>query len=217
MPRVPLLGEEPTPLPTSPPTSAPVQATPAPSATTVVTEEVAFPAYWAAGMYQDAEGKWWPAEEVREEVVATVKEHYLEGEALLSDRPETEVLETVSDEMARRYLTGQYLEDWLTYRKRYEETGAFNETTQIVTERTVNIHEFGEEGQTAIVADTVTAAHLLVYDAQTNEWERIDIPQDGILNGTQYLGVVISEVTYDEEDGRWKSSLFIKWIPRPEP
>jgi hypothetical protein len=182
-----------------------------------MTEEVAFPAYWATGMYQDAEGKWWPAEEVREEVVATVKEHYLEGEALLSDRPETEVLETVSDEMAARYQTGEFLENWYTYRKRYEETGAFNETVEIVDERVLNVQEFSEDGERVVVADTYMQAHLLQYNAQTDEWERIAIPADGILDGTQYLGVSVIEMKYDEEDGRWKSSRFIKWIPRPGP
>ncbi len=168
-------------------------------------------------MYQDAAGVWWPAADVREELVATIKAHYRENTAAMGGKPETEVLETVTDAIAQRHLTGPMLDAWFTYRKRYEATGQFNELIQIVDDRMLIVYGFSEDGLSARIGDTVMAAHLLQYDADTDTWTRTDIPEDGLLAGTQYLGVVVNQMQYDPEDGRWKNATFEQWIPRPAP
>ncbi len=201
------------------PTSTPVAtAIPRPTATPVVTTTETFPATWAEDMFEDDTGVWWPADDdVRETLIATIQEHYLEGAAVMGDRPETEVLQTVTDEMARHYRTGPFLETWFTYRERYETTGEFNKVVGVVDDRMVLVYGFSEDGLSARVGETYMAAHLLEYDADTDTWIRTDIPEDGLLDGTQYLGVVVTRVQYDPEDGRWKTSEFEQWIPRPAP
>ncbi len=205
------------PPPTPAPTAVPPTPTAPPPAPVVTEPEVAFPAYWTEGMYQDDAEVWWPAEDVREELVATIKAHYLEGTAIMGEGTETEVLETVTDEMARRYQTGPLLDAWFTYRKRYEATGQFNELIQIVDDSALIVYGFSEDGLRARIGETYMAAHLLQYDAGTDTWTRIDIPEDGLLDGTQYLGVAVLEMQYDQEDGRWKKATFEQWVPRPAP
>ena len=99
-----------TPPPTEAVTAAPVVATPEPEpqATAPVTETAAFPAYWAEGMYQDAEGHWWPDEAARAEVQAMVEAHVRECTELLSG-PQDAVLANVTDAQARMCYSGELL------------------------------------------------------------------------------------------------------------
>jgi hypothetical protein len=59
------------------------------------------------------------------------------------------------------------------------------------------------------------AAYLLQYDPSTASWNQVEIPEDGLLDGTQYLGTAIYRMEYDPEDGRWKQSELVDWLPRP--
>jgi len=166
-------------------------------------------------MTQDAKGAWWPAEDAREQVQQLVIDHYVEGAKALADRPEDEILRTVTDEEAQRYQTGKTLENWFWYKQRWLDTGRFNERTQIVTEQTFMVQAFSPDGLTCQIGRTLQQAHLLQYDPQTDTWDRIEIPENGLLDGTQYYGVAITEMQYDQEDGRWKMARFVQWIPRP--
>jgi hypothetical protein len=206
-----LPAEAPAPAATATPTSAPTLE---PTATAVVTETAAFPAYWSEGMHQDATGHWWPAEDMREEVQALVEQHYLEQEKVMGQN-QLAILDTVTDESIRDYWTGPFLENFYTTKGRYLETGEFNQVAQIVDERVIIVQGFSEDGKMVQVGDTYMAAHLEQYNEETDTWDRIEIPEDGYLDGTQYLGVAILNMQYDEEDGRWKVHSFEKWIPRP--
>jgi len=204
-----------------PPEATPVVITPAPTvaatpeSTATPVAEVAFPAWWAEGMTQDAAGNWWPAEDAREQVQQLVEEHYVEIMTTLGNRPEDEILNTITDDQARYYQTGEILDEWFRARKRFMDTGNFLETTMVIDERLVMIQNFSADGLTCQVGETYLQAHVLRHDAQTQTWNRVDLPADGKLDGVQYLGVVVSEMQYDQEDGRWKLARFIQWIPRP--
>ena len=204
-----------------PPEATPAVVTPAPTvaatpeSTATPVAEVAFPAWWAEGMTQDAKGAWWPAEDAREQVQQMVAEQYVEIVTTLGNRPENETLNAVTDDQARYYQTGEILDEWFRARKRFMDTGRFMETIGVVTERTVMVQAFSPDGLTCQVGETYLQAHRLRYDAQTQTWNRVDLDENGMLDGVQYLGVVVSEMQYDQEDGRWKLARFLQWIPRP--
>jgi hypothetical protein len=166
-------------------------------------------------MTQDAAGNWWPAEDAREQVQKTVAEQYVEIVTTLGNRPENETLNAITDDQARYYQTGEILDEWFRARKRFMDTGRFMETIGVATERTVMVQAFSPDGLTCQVGETYLQAHRLRYDAQTQTWNRVDLDENGMLDGVQYLGVVVSEMQYDQEDGRWKLARFIQWIPRP--
>lgn len=211
---LPLLGRA---TPTSVlPTSTPrPTATPLPTATATPTSTVNYPATWSAGMWQDANGMWWPADDVREDVIGMVNQHYLEIYENIWNRPRDEVYETLTDEDLDRYLTDQHLEDYLLTRQEYRTTGNFHGKRQIVTDRKLTVRDFAPDGLTCNVADMIQDTHLLQYNAETGDWDKVEIPDDGLLNGTQYLGTVIYRMKYDPEDGRWKQSELVEWLPRP--
>jgi len=193
---------------------ATVVATATPVPTETVTDTAAFPAYWTAGMYQDAAGKWWPAEDVRVAVQTMVEEQYRECSELLEGAV-TEVLENVSTEQMRMCNTGKAFDGWMWNWKNYLDTGEFNHLTEIADESLLLVQDFSPDGLTCRLSQTLTSAHLLKYDPDTGEWVRLEIPEDGVLNGTQYLGVSVAEMKYDPGDGRWKINRYLKWIPRP--
>jgi hypothetical protein len=215
MPDLPLFGRA---TPTSVlPTSTPrPTATPLPTATATPTSTVNVPATWSAGMWQDANGRWWPADDVREDVIGMVKQHYLEIYENVWNLTYDEIYDTLSEEEVSRYLTGQHLEDHRLSRKRYRDTGTLpSERYMIVTERKLTIRDFASNGQSCTVADMYRAAHLLKYDPDTDGWNKVEIPEDGLLDGTQYLGTALYRMDYDPEDGRWKQSELVDWLPRP--
>ena len=187
---------------------------PTPVPTETVTTTVAFPAYWADGMYQDAIGDWWPAESVRVAVQTMVQEQYEECGELLGGN-DIEVFENVTTEQVRMCNTGKSFDGWMWNWKNYLDNGQFNHLTEIVDESLLLVQGFSPDGLTCQLSETMTSAHLLEYDPDTGEWVRLEIPADGILDGTQYLGVAVVEMKYDPGDGRWKINQFLKWIPRP--
>ena len=205
-----------------PPESTPVVvATPAPTVVTTpestptAVAEVAFPVWWAEGMTQDAAGYYWPAEAAREQVQQLVAEHYLEAMDALGNRPEDEVMREVTDAEAERYQTGAILENWYWSKRQFLDTGKFREAVQIADAQTVMVQAFSADGLTCQVGHTYLESHLLQYDAQTQTWNRVDLDENGMLDGVKYLGVSVTEMHYDQEDGRWKMSRFVQWIPRP--
>ena len=212
---LPFLGG---PTPTSVvPTSTPrPTATPLPTPTATPTSTVNFPAYWSEGMWQDANDQWWPADDVREDVIGMVKQQYLEIYEVAWNLTNDEMYETLSDQEIETYLTGQHLDDYLLTRQQYRETGALtNDKEMVVTERKLTVRDFSPDGQTCHVADMLRDAYLLRYDSSTDSWVQVEIPEDGLLDGTQYLGTVIYRMEYDPEDGRWKQERLVDWLPRP--
>jgi len=204
---------------TPPPVAAATQeatvvATATPVPTETMTTTAAFPAYWTAGMYQDTIGKWWPAEDVRVAVQTMVEEQYQECSEPLTGT-NIEVFENVTTEHVRMCKTGAALDNWLWKWKNYLDNGQFNHLTEIADESLLLVQDFSPDGLTCRLSKTLISAHLLKYDPDTGEWVRIEIPEDGILDGIQYLGVGIVEMKYDPGDGRWKTNQFLEWIPRP--
>ena len=204
-----------------PPEATPAVVTPAPTvaatpeSTATPVAEVAFPAWWAEGMTQDAKGAWWPAEDAREQVQQLVEEHYREIQTTTANGPYDELLRSVTDVEIRRYRTGKSLEDWFLSKKEFVDTGRFLTLAGVTTENMVMVQAFSPDGLTCQVGETYLKRHLLQYDPQTDAWQRIEIPDDGLLDGTQYLGVSVTELQYDQEDGRWKLARYLQWIPRP--
>jgi hypothetical protein len=167
-------------------------------------------------MWQDANGKWWPADDVREDVIGMVKQHYLEIYEAIWNLTDDEAFEALSDEEVARYLTGQHLEDYLLTRQRYRETGALpSQKEMVVTDKRLTVRDFAPDGLSCTVADMYQAAYLLRYDPDTGSWNKVEIPEDGLLDGTQYLGTALYRMDYDPEDGRWKQSELVDWLPRP--
>ncbi len=200
------------------PTATPVVATPEPTAqaTAPVTDTAAFPAFWATGMYQDAQGQWWPAEEVRVQVQQMVEEHYRECNELLSG-PQDQILATITDAQARECYSGDLLDGWFWEKRRFLDTGRFNERAGVTTDNLITVQGFSEDGLTCLLGETYLAGYVLTYDTQSATWVRTDVPADGLVDGVQNLGVAISQMRYDPEDGRWKSDRFVQWIPRSAP
>ena len=186
-----------------------------PTATAVPTETAGFPAYWAAGMYQDAEGLWWPDEAVRAEVQQIVEAHFVECGEIVSG-PQNLVLENTTDAQARMCYSGQQLNGWFFEQRRYFDSGQFPETTGIF-DSLYTVQGFGEDGLTCLLGQTLLGGDILRYDPTTGEWAREEIPPDGLVDGIQNLGLAIYQMRYDEGDGRWKIDAFIQWIPRPAP
>ncbi len=174
----------------------------------------AFPATWTAGMYQDAKGQWWPAPDQLEQVQKMIEEQYRECTSIIGGN-DLEVYNNVKDADVYKCYSGKMLEGWFTARKKYLDTGLFNERSEAVTEQLITVQGFSQDGLTCVVGETYLKGYLLTYNPQTKEWDRTDIPENGILNGTQYMGVAVTEMKYDPEDGRWKMNQFVKWIPRP--
>lgn len=184
-------------------------ATPIP----VATEVSGYPAYWADTMVQDAQGDWWPAEEHREEVQALVEAHYREMTEAM-EGPHDQVLQN-PQEIIARYLGSILLESFAASQEIYREDGDFLHNTLVVTERLVTVQNFSPDGLTCQVGDTYVRVDRLDFDSETETWQRTPVPEDGVVDDVQYLGVVVYEMRYDAEDGRWKAHEFIKWIPRP--
>jgi len=180
---------------------------------TAATITTSYPATWTAGMYQDAQGQWWPAEGVREQVQKMVEEQYRECDTLFG-RPAPEVYNNVTDTEIYQCYSGEMLENRFTNRKEFLDTGLFNKQSEIVTERLITIQAFSQDGLTCLLGDTYLKAYVLDYNAKTQAWDRTNLPESGQLNGIQYLGVSVVEMKYHLEDGRWKINRFIKWIPR---
>ena len=199
------------------PTSTPrPTATPLPTPTATPTSTVNYPAYWSDGMWQDANDQWWPADDVREEVIGTIKQYYLEIYEVAWDLTNDEMYETLSEEDMERFLTGQHLADHQLSRKRYRDTGALpSEKEMVVTERKLTMRDFASDGLSCTVADMYRDAYLLEYNSNTDSWNQVEIPEDGLLDGTQYLGTALYRMEYDPEDGRWKQSELVGWLPRP--
>lgn len=204
------------------PTSVVPTATPRPTATSLPlatatpTRTVNFPPYWSAGMWQDANGNWWPAGDVREDVIGTVKQHYLEIYEHVWDLTYDEIYETLPEEAVAQYLTGRMLKDHRLSRKRYRDTGTLpGQKDMVVTDKKLTVRDFAPDGLSCTVADMYRAAYLLQYDPDVGSWYQVDIPEDGWLAGTQYLGTALYRMAYDGEDGRWKQSELIDWLPRP--
>jgi hypothetical protein len=181
-----------------------------------LTPPASFPAYWTTGMWQDAEGEWWPSEAHRQAVQEMIKQHYLAW-YVSTVGPYDEILRTKTVEDARRLQTGEVLEGFHALKRAYEETGEFPTVCQVVTERHLTVQNFSPDGLTAHVGDTMKAGYHLYYNADTGMWDRVEIPEDGKIGGNQYLGVLVYEMLYDPEDGRWKVARSLEWIPRPTP
>jgi hypothetical protein len=167
-------------------------------------------------MWQDANDQWWPADDVREEVIGMVKQHYREIYEVAWNLTNDEMYETLSEEEMAQYLTGQHLKDHQLSRKRYRDTGTLpSQREMVVTDRKLTVRNFSPDGRACVVADMYQAAYLLQYDPSTASWNQVEIPEDGLLDGTQYLGTAIYRMEYDPEDGRWKQSELVDWLPRP--
>ncbi len=208
--------DQPTPTSVVPTSTPRPTATPLPEPTATPTSTVNYPAYWSEGMWQDANDQWWPADDVREEVMGTIEQHYLEIYENVWNLTYDEIYETLSEEDMERFLTGQHMADHRLSRKRYRDTGTLpSERYMIVTERKVTIRDFASNGQSCIVADMYRSAHLLKYDHSTDSWNKVEIPEDGLLDGTQFLGTALYKMEYDPEDGRWKQESLAGWLPRP--
>jgi hypothetical protein len=208
--------DQPTPTSVVPTSTPRPTATPLPEPTATPTSTVNFPAYWADGMWQDANEQWWPADDVREEVIGTIKQHYLEIYDNAWNLTNDEMYETLSDQEVEAYLTGQHLEDYLLTRQKYRETGNLtNQKEMVVTERKLTVRDFFPNGQSCVVADMYRDAYLLKYDPSIDSWNKVEIPEDGLLDGTQYLGTALYRMEYDPEDGRWKQESLLDWLPRP--
>jgi hypothetical protein len=167
-------------------------------------------------MWQDANNQWWPADDVREEVIGMVKQHYLEIYDNVWDLTPDEMYETLSDQEVESYLSGQHLEDYLLTRQKYRKTGALPYQKQmVVTDNRLTVRDFAHDGRSCVMADMYRDAYLLKYDPGTDSWNKVEIPEDGLLDGTQYLGTALYRMEYDLEDGRWKQESLIDWLPRP--
>jgi hypothetical protein len=201
------------------PTSTPrPTATPLLTVTATPTSTANYPAYWREGMWLDANAQWWPADDVRAEVVAMIEQHYLEIDEALWSLTHEEMFEKISDEEAARYLTGEHLKYYISARHRYREIGApgvINEEYVQATERDLTVRDFSYDGLSCNVEDLFRVAYLMRYDPDTDSWNRLEIPEDGLLDGTKYLGTAIYRMEYDPEDGRWKQSKLVNWLPRP--
>jgi hypothetical protein len=207
--------DQPTPTSVVPTSTPRPTATPLPEPTATPTSTVNYPAYWSDGMWQDANDQWWPADDVREEVIVTIKQHYLEIYKNVWDLTPDVANETLSDEELRRYLTGQHLEDYFLTRQKYRESGTFSHKDMVVTDKKLTVRDFAPDGLSCIVADMYRDAYLLKYDPSTDNWSKVEIPEDGLLDGTQYLGAALYRMEYDPEDRRWKQESLVDWLPRP--
>lgn len=200
-----------TPTPTAPPVAAP-------TATPTLTPTVGFPATWAAGMYQDANGQWWPAEDVREQVQQLVEQHYLECDAIFNGSPLPEILPTLPDTNIQR-CWGTDLQATVFNLRQQLQQGLFpldeTVTGKVISERTITVQGFSQDGLTCQLGDTHLAGQYWAYNPQTQAFETQDIPADGLIDGQQKLGVKIVQMHYDQEDGRWKLEKYLDWIPRP--
>jgi hypothetical protein len=191
-------------------------ASPLPEPTATPTSTVNFPAYWSDGMWQDANDQWWPADDVREEVIGMVKQQYREINETIWDKTNDVVFDELTDEDLNQYLTGRTLEDFVQNRQEYLKTGSLpSQQEMVVTESRLTIRDFQPDGLSCTVAEMYQAALLLTYDSSTDSWTRVEIPENGLLDGVQYLGTALYRMEYDSEDGRWKQERLIDWLPRP--
>lgn len=201
-----------TPTPTAPPTGA------APTATPTLTPTAAFPATWAAGMYQDANGQWWPAEDVREQVQQMVEQHYLKCDAIFYSGPLAEILPDISDNTVQQ-CWGVAMQGAILNLRQQMQQGLYQldatKAGTVISSRSIAVQNFSQDGLTCQLGDTHLAGQYWVYTPQTQAFETQDIPVDGLINGQQQLGVKIVQMHYDQEDGRWKIEQFVQWIPRP--
>lgn len=189
-------------------TATPIPATARP--TQAATPAAAFPATWAATMYQDEAGAWWPADV--ETVTEQIKQQYLEWYDHAAG-PYDQLLNTVTITEARHYQSDAILEGWRSLKEAYQARGEFPQVVQVVTQHNLLVNDFSPDGLACTVADTYVAGYHLRYNA--GQWERVNIPDDGFLDGVQYLGVSLITMRYDGEDGRWKAAASLKFVPRP--
>ena len=203
-----------TPVPTQPTAESTKGPSPTPTewwedgatATPEPTEVVdPFPAWWADEMTQDADGQWWPPDEV----VEMVKENYNEGlavyKAFMGDTrpPDLDSFE----EAAPTYFSGEYLNAYIAYLDSVR-----------VGDRSVGLcewdlcllsaQEFGADGLECNLSVACQDGTCVEIDPVTGDQTSVpDMPHSGLS---------LYRMIYNPSDGHWKINHLVEYVPPPK-
>jgi hypothetical protein len=203
-----------TPVPTEPtqPTAEPTEGpTPTPTewwegdvtATPTLTEVVEpFPAWWSDEMTQDADGQWWPPDEVIEDV----KENWyrdLEGYELYLVNTKPPDYDAYEEHLYVWYM-GEELEgalNGLEAMRSGKEPISFADWETCL----LSAQDFSADGLECTMSVSCQDGVISDYD-----------PETGALLSQEeqdYLGLFLFRMRYDPSDGHWKRFKFLEFVP----
>jgi hypothetical protein len=176
------------------------------TATSEPTEVVdPYPAWWTDEMMQDADGHWWPPDEV----VEMVKENWyldLEGAKLYLIDTKPPDYDAYEEHLYAWYM-GEELEGALRileYMRSGKEPIGFTEWETCL----LSAQEFTADGLECTMSVSCQNGVASDYDPETGEL----ISREG----RDHLGLFLLRVRYDPADGHWKRFKFLEYVPPPD-
>lgn len=163
-----------------------------------------FPAWWAGEMTQDADGQWWPPDEVIEDV----KENWyrdLEGYKLYLVDTKPPDYDAYEEHLYAWYM-GEELESWLVILDQMrsgESEIDFGDWETCL----LSAQEFTPDGLECTMSVSCQDGVASYYDPKTGEL----ISQEE----REHLGLFLLRMRYDPADGHWKRFKFLEYVPPP--
>jgi hypothetical protein len=170
-----------------------------------VAEPVPFPAWWADEMTQDEDGRWWPPDEVLEDVkdawyrdVEDIDTHLVDAKP-----PDYDAYE----ESATRNFAGPELETVLLgiENRRAGEVPIVAGDYEICL---LEVQQFTPDGVGCTMSIACQNGTISYYDPATGELQE--------QYEEAHSGLVIYKMVYDPHDGYWKRYEVVQYVPPPE-